>query len=256
MGFFKEKYIVEFEYATSFISSYKKATMVVEATSEYSAKDNAKAVLNAQYKFVKILSARKSTGRNDERNVTFTPKVITSSSTTINTHRNSEAPLTTIHSEKRPLTPEEIEERARRREAMLVELEAREKQRKIATKEREIRNIKASPIKNLIITVIISLIATAIAWIPYLICKTSEKGYRGALADWIELGHSESDSYGQELISEINKAAEAGNSVLWIPFAVLAVGIVLVIIVFVLTKNKASAKVDKCNEELVKLKNS
>ena len=57
MGFFDSNWIVEFEYSDSFLGSYKKATMVVEASSEYSAKDKAKSVLKANHKFVKVLSA-------------------------------------------------------------------------------------------------------------------------------------------------------------------------------------------------------
>ena len=50
MGFFDSKWIVEFEYSEGFLSSTKKATMVIEASSEYSAKDKAKSVLRLTIK--------------------------------------------------------------------------------------------------------------------------------------------------------------------------------------------------------------
>ena len=59
MGFFDSKWVVEYDYSDGFFSSYKKATIVVDASSEYSAKDIAKKVLVNQHKYVHILSAKK-----------------------------------------------------------------------------------------------------------------------------------------------------------------------------------------------------
>lgn len=59
MGFFDSKWLVEYEYSDGFFSSYKKATIVVDASSEYSAKDTAKRVLNNQHKYVRIIRATK-----------------------------------------------------------------------------------------------------------------------------------------------------------------------------------------------------
>ena len=59
MGFFDSKWVVEYEYCNSFLSSYKKGFIVVNASSEYSAKDTAKKVLVNQFKYVKIIKATK-----------------------------------------------------------------------------------------------------------------------------------------------------------------------------------------------------
>lgn len=60
MVFFDSKWIVEFEYSNGFFSSYKKSTITVDASSEYAAKDAAKRVLKNQYKYLKILGAKKA----------------------------------------------------------------------------------------------------------------------------------------------------------------------------------------------------
>ena len=59
MGWFDVKWIVEYEYSDGFFSSYKKDTMVVDASSEYDAKSTAKKVLVNQHKYVNILNATK-----------------------------------------------------------------------------------------------------------------------------------------------------------------------------------------------------
>lgn len=62
MGFFDSEWLVEFEYCDSFLASYKKATIVVEASSEYSAKDKAKSVLKPRHKYLNILKVVKNNG--------------------------------------------------------------------------------------------------------------------------------------------------------------------------------------------------
>lgn len=62
MGFFDSKWTVEFEYSDGFLSSYKKATIVVEASSEYDAKSKANSILKPQHKYFHILKIFKSDG--------------------------------------------------------------------------------------------------------------------------------------------------------------------------------------------------
>lgn len=259
MGFFDSKWIVEFEYSTGFISSYKKGTMVVEASSEYSAKDKAKAVLKANFKFVKVLSARKSEGRNDERNVSFVPPVTTTTSTytpstriTEPVHSSSES--YSSHRESRPLSKEELEEIERRAAERRAEAARIEKENKISAKEKQIKKIKSSPVRNMIIGYFASLVAFLFGWIPHWVCKVMEKGSRSALEMWIELGHSATDDYGQELTAEISQHQAAANGTLWIPFAMLGIGIVISIVIFFVTKNKVPAKLNKAEKELSELK--
>ena len=252
MGFFDSKWIVEFEYSDSFIGSYKKATMVVEASSEYSAKDKAKSVLKANHKYVKVLSAHKSGGKQEERGTTYKPSYTTT--TVRETPVRSEPVTHTIHHESKPLTKEELAEIERRAAERRAEQERIEKQNKIAAKEKQIKKIKSSPVKNMIIGYFIALGAFFFGWIPHWICKAMENASRSSLQMWIELGHSETDSYGQELVAEINQRQAMANSVLWIPFVLLGIGIVVSILIFFLTKKKVPEKLEKANNELETLK--
>lgn len=251
MGFFDSKWIVEFEYSDGFLSSYKKATMVVEASSEYSAKDKAKSVLKAAHKYVRVLSAHKSVGKSEERGTTYKPSYTT---TVRETPVFSKPVSQTIHHESRPLTTEEREEMNRAAEERRIERERQEKQRKISLKEREIKKINSSPIKSLIIALAISLGGFFFGWIPHWVCKSMERSSRWALEQWIELGHSETDNFGQELVAEINQRQAAANGVLWIPFVILGIGIVITIFVYLASKKKVPLKLEKAKNELEVLK--
>jgi len=77
---------------------------------------------------------------------------------------------------------------------------------------------------------------------------------KNALDMWIELVHSKTDSYGQELVADIERYSNEASSVLWIPFVILAIGIAISVLVFVLSKKKAPSKVAKLEEELRKIK--
>lgn len=252
MGFFDSKWIVEFEYSDSFIGSYKKATMVVEASSEYSAKDKAKSVLKANHKYVKVLSAHKSGGKSEERGTTYKPSYTTTVRETPVVH--SEPVTHTVHHESRPLTAEERERMNREAEERRIERERQEKQRKISAKEKEIKKIEFSPIKSLIIALAISFGAFFFGWIPHWVCKSMEKSSRWALEQWIELGHSETDSFGQELVAEINQRQAAANGVLWIPFVILGVGVVITVLVYLNSRKKVPTKLEKAKNELQALK--
>ena len=150
MGFFDVKWIVEFEYSEGFLSSIKKATIVVEASSEYSAKDKAKSVLRSQYKYVKVLSARKSTGKADERNATnkgfasAEPKKAT-------TYSSSASSYSEPVREHTPEEKERIRELRKERERLQRE-EA--KARELRVKYKKIKRIQRSP-----------LIAGLIGWV-------------------------------------------------------------------------------------------
>ena len=81
-----------------------------------------------------------------------------------------------------------------------------------------------------------------------------ENSSRWALEQWIELGHSEADNFGQELVAEINQRQAAANGVLWIPFVVLGIGIVITIFVYLASKKKVPSKIEKAKNELDALK--
>lgn len=240
MGFFSDKWIVEFEFSNGILSSNKKGTIAVEASSEYSAKDKAKAVLKAQYSYVKILSAHKSGGKSEERNATHSHKVTISESPKNETYR---APRRELTSEERENLLEEIRQREEQKKQ-------REKLNVVEHKKKALKKAHIFHIRVVITSSIISLIAFLIGFIPYwynLIAKTATEK---TLQEWIELGHSESDKYGQELVADIAKYDSQAASIIWLPFVILGVGIIVTVILFFLAKKRAPSKIEKAEKEL------
>ena len=246
MGFFDSKWIVTFEYSNGILSSNKTGSIVVDASSEYSAKDKAKSVLKNSYKYVKILSAEKADSKG--RPIKTTPPPVT-----ITEERSSYTPSPS-YTPTRELTPEEREERRLRRMAEEAELERNRKERAITAKEKQISKAKKAPVKNAILSGILSLVAFFFGWIPHWVGLAKTNASKNALDMWIELGHSKTDSYGQELVADIERYSNEASSVLWIPFVILAIGIAILVIVFILSKKKVPSKVAKLEEELRKIK--
>ena len=240
MGLFDSKWIVEFEFSNGILSSNKKGSIVVEASSEYSAKDKAKAVLKAQYSYVKILSAHKSGGKSEKRNTTYSPKVTISESPKNETYR---APQRELTSEERESLLEEIRQR-----------DELEKQRKILNvverKKKALKKAYVFHIRVAITSGIISLIAFLVGFIPYWYNLIAKAASEKTLQEWIELGHKETDSYGQELVADIAKYDSQAASIIWLPFVILGIGIIVTIFLFFLAKKKVPSKIEKAEKEL------
>ena len=128
-----------------------------------------------------------------------------------------------------------------------------EKKSKIALKK-QIEKTKKAPARNCIVSAIISLFAFLLGWIPFWLNMTLKVANEGALRDWIALGHSESDDFGQECLDNIAIYSARAASVLWISFVVLFIGIIICVMVFIMSKRKAPDRVAKLEEELNKLK--
>ena len=239
MGLFDSKWIVEFEVSKGILSFNKKGTMVVEASSEYSAERKAKAALNVEYSYVKILSAHKSGGRNEESKTTYSPKT-----TTIKYGE------TNVNNSNRDITPEEREAyRVRRRQ----EEEALKQERKlndIKKKSKAYKKAHTFHIRATILSGILSLIAFLLGWIPHWIGLIKAAASQTQLDMWIELGHSETDETGQEFAANIVRYSSEARSVMWIPFVILGVGIVITILVFYLARKKTPKKIEIAKKEL------
>lgn len=245
MGFFDSKWIVTFEYSNGIFSSNKTGSMVVEASSEYSAKDKVKSVLKGSYKYVKVLSAVKADSKG---------RLIASPAPDIIIEKKSSyVPSSNLTSTKE-LTFEEREELRLRRIAKEAERERQRKEIAIALKEKQIKMAQTSPIRNCILSVVFSFVAFFFGWIPYWDNLAKVNGSRNALEMWIELGHSKTDSYGQKIVADIERYSSKANSVIWIPFVILGIGIIVSVIVFVLSKKNVPQKITKLKEKLNKLK--
>ena len=254
MGLFSRKFIVEFEYSNGIFSSNKKGTMVVEATSQTSAMSQAKSVLKANYSYVRVLSAHESGGRAEEKAVTWTPPVKTTVKETpnqsVSSGSSSYSSSSTTH---RVLTDEERAEREAMRLAREIEYKNREKERKINDKQKEIKKIQSAPIKNGIIVSVLSLVGFLLGWIPHWVALAKAKASQNQLQMWIDLGHSKSDPFAKELIADIDKYTKQANSVIWIPFVLLLVGVVVTIIIIVKSKKNVPSKLSIARQELESL---
>lgn len=244
MGFFDSKWIVEFEYSEGFLSSTKKATMVVEASSEYSAKDKAKSVLRANHKYVRILSAHKSGGKDEEKKTTYKPSYTTYSSPKVETV-SKPASLYSSVSEERTYN-ESPEERAIR----MAEIERDIKQRKIEEKQKEIAQIKSRPIRFLIVGIFLTLLGFGIGWIPRAVAKAKEAWQQEVLDAWLEWGHSATDATGKELTQNIRRFHSAANTLILVPILVLVVGIFFSVFIYIRTKKNVPTKLAKAQKEL------
>lgn len=243
MGLFDTKWIVEYEFSEGFLSSYKKGTIVVEASSEYDAKSKAKSVLKGQYSFVKVSSAHKSGGKSEENKATFEPKVTVIEKPRDNNYQGNSLP-------RKELTPEDREllrEQYRRREAVKKQ---QEKLRKVELKAKAVKRASIYHIRMAILAGILSIAAFLLSWIPYIVLYLPAIVGRSELSLWIELGHNETDEYAIELKEGIAKATEESNKVLWVPFAIIAIGIIITMAVLFLSRRKTQSKVDKASEEL------
>ena len=153
-------------------------------------------------------------------------------------HKEQQVIETSSHSSQ-PITPQERAEMHTRWEEQERQEQAERKRREIAINEAKIRRIKRSPITAGIVGGIITLIAFLLGWIPYWYWDYQRSICKSNLETMFSLGHTMSEPYMQQLYSEGLHAKEMRDSVVWIPFAILAVGIVLTIVVVVYkTKQK------------------
>lgn len=245
MGFFDTKWIVEFEFSSGILSSNKKGSMVVEASSETDAKSKAKSILKASYSYVKILSAHKSSGKSEESKTTYTPHVTVTEKPNTSTSFSERPP----HRELSPQERETVLEQMRQREAIQKQ---KEKLNEVERKAKTVKKAAIYHIRMAILSGTMSLAAFLLGWIPYWISLFKATASKSQLQMWVELGHSESDATGQEYVAEITKYTKEANSVLWIPFVILGIGVITTILVFILSKRKTQGKVDKASDELKK----
>ncbi len=243
MGFFDTKWIVEFEFSQGFLSSYKKGTIVVEASSEYDAKSKAQSILKGSYRFVKVLSAHKSSGRMEENKVSYKPKVSIAEKSQDLTYQSNTTHRRELSSEERTLLVEQLHQKEEIRKQ-------REKLDEIENKAKAVKRAANYYIRITIIVGVLSAVAFLLSWIPHwiflLLASSNQSMYQG----WIDLGHSETDSFAQECLADLEKYIKQANSVLWIPFVVLGIGIIVTIAALLLSRSRVPKKVDKASEEL------
>ena len=238
MGFFDCKWIVTFEYSNSFFSN-ETGSIAVEASSEYSAKDIAKRVLKASYKYVEILNVAKA----DNHAKSFAHPA----STPIIQQRPS---YTLAQSSAKELTREEQEE-LRLRQIRIKEAQKRErKEESIELLEKLIKEAPGFPLRCCIVSGVLSFIAFLFSWLPFF-DKRSNANSSKFLANWyIEKGYSSESPTVKEYLDKVEKYTNEANLLLLVPFAVLVLGIAVTILVFVLLKKRNPQRIEKLREEL------
>ena len=145
----------------------------------------------------------------------------------------------------RELTAAERAEIERDRELRRIKAEQEEKERLAREEQARINRIKRSPIVTGIVGGVITLFAFLLGWIPYWYWDIQRKNAIFAIEQLEELGHNPNEAIVQEFFQDGMHAKEMRNSVAWIPFVILAIGIGLTILVVVIT-NKRKANKLKC----------
>lgn len=240
MGLFSKKWVVEFEASKGIFSSTKKQTMVVEATSKYDAERVAKSILKPNFSYIKILSVSENQGNSSSKDDLYKPPV---NSVKTNQDVSTKTRSTQMTSEQR----KDAKLKIKLDECEMIKW-------RIYKKEKQIKRIPLNPIKTGIVGALCAFSAFAIGWVPHGIYKNFENASRTSLNDWVEFGHSGSDSHGQELLANIQKYSEKADSVIWIPFVVLAISIVLLVVAIFVSKKNVPSQQEKARSELEGLK--
>lgn len=154
----------------------------------------------------------------------------------LNELRKEQQAVETSSYSSQSITPQERAEIHARWEEQERQKQAERKQRETAAQQAKINR---SPIIAGIVGGIITLFAFISGWIPYWYWDYQRSICKSNLETMYSLGHTMSEPYMQQLYSEGLHAKEMRDSAIWIPFVILAVGIVLtIIVVFLINKSK------------------
>ena len=150
----------------------------------------------------------------------------------------------------KPLTAEERRELELRQIKYEKELKERKKQEKIANQQAKINSINKSPTTAGIVSTVISIFAFLFAWIPYWYFDARRAAAKSTLDELFKLGHTMEEPIMQEMYLNGLHAKEARNSVIWIPFVIFAIGIVVTIAVINHYKKTKPSKLALAKKEL------
>lgn len=228
MGFFDVKWIVEIEYSDGFLQSNKTDFVVVDAPNDYKAKQIVKNDPKYHHKYLRI----KSVKRYDSKT-------------------NVEVQETIYESE--PLTEQERVEIHARWEELEHQGQTKRKQRAISVQQSKVNKINRSPVIAGVVAGIITLFLFLLGWIPYWVWDYRRAACKSSLEQMFEWGHTMNEPVMQELYADGLHAKEMRNSVIWIPFVILAIGIVATIVVVVLVNKSKPKRLFEARKELASL---
>lgn len=222
------KYIVEFEFAKTFIDSYSKSTMLVEAKNEKEALESAEKVLKAEFRFLKVISAHPSSGYKEESSVKWSPTI-----KPVNEKPSKPQTFTEQYGElNRELTEQESQD--------LVDYIKSANERK---KQKEIERIRKEPSISLVVGIILSLLIFLLGWIPYWANDTKLASIRSQIEWYQKMGYDPSSPIVQEAVRNGMATKAARDNSVIVPFILLGVAAVLTIIIFVYLKKHVYVKI-------------
>jgi len=163
MGLFDSKWVVTYNYSEGIFSSTKRGKIVVEAFTEYDAKDTAKKLLAANYSYVKIIEAHKSSGRAEERKTNSIP------SSTINRHNNIS---TSDYKEREERRQAEKEQQQRTFRDWYAALSPDEKRKYDENKKKERERTKKCIIFAIVAVILVIVLVAIFSQIPKWIGRT------------------------------------------------------------------------------------
>ncbi len=244
MGFYNKNWIVTFDYSKGIFSSKKRGTIIVEGHNDYSAKSKAKSILKGYYSSVTILSVVEVDSKGRQIDVS-SPLLI------------KEEKTQNIHSQTctRKLTEEEKEERLLEMMARKAKLEKEKKEKKIAFKIQQIKNVQKYPQTICLLFGVFTAFAFLIGWFPRWFFLLEKVSASEVLDLYLDGYGAITDKTAKDLLLEIDKYIALANSIIWLPFLLLGIGIVITIIAYFVTKKRLPLRIKKLNDELSEIKN-
>ena len=163
--------------------------------------------------------------------------------------KEQESRLSSSYEPERELTPVETAEIERDRELRRIRAEQEEKERLEREKQAKINAIKRSPIVAGIVGGALTLLAFLLGWIPYWYWDTQRKNAIFAIEQLEELGHNPNEAIIQEFYQDGIHAKEMRDSVNWIPFVILVLGVFVTVTITIFVNKKKNSKLSLTNKE-------
>ena len=149
----------------------------------------------------------------------------------------------------RELTEEEKAEMAARREQRRIEEEQEKERQLVKQQENKINKVKRSPFVAGIVGGFISLLAFLLGWIPYWYWDNKRATALKQITELEELGHDVNEPIVQEIFKEGLHAKEMRNSISFLPYVLLIIGIIATVIAVVIVNQRKQDKLKELTKD-------
>lgn len=134
------------------------------------------------------------------------------------------------------LSPEERSSYEANKKQAYSQLMEEIRQKNIEEEKQKIQNdilkIKRTPMINFLKRTTVIAVTFLLGWIPYWIAIFFKNNNEMALDFWKNTGHSETDAQGQTIVENIARYNAIAIGTIWIPFVILAIGIVISVVLY------------------------